>query len=69
MGDVFGVACLSGCVEGVMHKEVIYTCCLFGVLCRRVGGQLGALKSRVGESSEVARFVGFASPVSLEVSA
>ena len=69
MGDVFSVACLGGCVEGVMHKEVVYTCCLFGVLCRCVGGQLGALKSGVEECSEVALSVGFASPVSLEISA
>ena len=31
MEDVFGVACLGGCVEGVMNKEVIYTCCVLGM--------------------------------------
>jgi len=52
-----------------MHKEKIYTCCVFRVLRWCVSRQLGALKSGVGECSEVARFNGLACPVSLEVSA
>ena len=69
MGGVFRVARLGGFVERVIHKVMVYTFCLFRVLCRYVGGQMEALKSGVGECSEVARFNGLACPVSLEVSA
>jgi len=69
VGGIFRVACFGGCVERVVHKEMLYTCYLFRMLCWYIDGQLGALKFGVGECSEVARFIGFACPISLEVSA
>ena len=68
-GGIFRVACLGGCVERVMDKEIVYTCCLFKMVCCSVGEQLGALKSGVGDCFDVAGFIGFACLVSLEISA
>ena len=68
MGGIFSVACLGGCIEGVVHTEMVSTCCFFRVLRWCVGGQLWALKSGVGECPEVAKFVGFVCQISLEVS-
>jgi len=50
-----------------MYENVVDVCCLLGILCWYVGRQSWSLKSGIEKNSEVARVVGRASPISLEI--
>ncbi len=49
VSNVFRIACLNGCVKGVMHEKMVYACCVFRVLCWYIRGLMWALESREGK--------------------